>query len=138
MILGPACVLAVLTFFSGLPFFVKVGVAVGLVGLAAAYAMVRLEGRYTIEAYLLHQLGYAQRVHRRSTRGSGGRLRQPRSRAQRNLCSANLGVRPHAEPGSLSRPEKSRLTRRWLLMRWVWLCCRCSWPGWGQGASTSS
>ena len=78
VIVGPACVLAVLTFFSGLPFFVKVGVAVGLVGLAAAYAMVRLEGRFTIEAYLFNRLGYAQRVHRRTRGGAGPASASPR------------------------------------------------------------
>ena len=69
-IVGPAFGVAVLLFFTGLPFFVRVGGAVALVGLAATYALARLQGRYTIEEYLLNRLGYSRRLRRR-VKGGG-------------------------------------------------------------------
>ncbi len=82
-IVGPAFGVAALTFFTGLPFFVRVGVAVALVGLAATYALARVHGRYTVEEYILYRLGYSRRIRRRTKGGAGhvfetGRLqRQP-------------------------------------------------------------
>lgn len=81
IIVGSGCVLGILAFFSSLLFFVRVGIAVGLVGMGAAYALVRIDGRYTVEEYLLHRLGYAQRVRRR-TRGGAG-VASPRGRLER-------------------------------------------------------
>lgn len=88
-IVGPAFGLAVLTFFTGLPFFFKVGLAVGLVGLAGTYALARVEGRLTIEEYVFHRLGFSRRVRWRTKGGAGavaarGRLeRAPASAANR-------------------------------------------------------
>jgi len=69
-IVGPAFGVAVLIFFTGLPFFVRVGGAVAVVGLAAAYALARIQARYTIEEYLLYRLGFSRRLRRR-VKGGG-------------------------------------------------------------------
>jgi len=71
VIVGVAFTFAVLVFFTGLPFFVRVGMAVALVGLAATYALARVEGRYTIEEYWFHRLGFSSRVRRRIKGGKG-------------------------------------------------------------------
>jgi hypothetical protein len=84
-IMGPAFGIAVLIFFTSLPFFVRVGAAVALVGLAATYALARLQGRYTIEEYLLNRLGFSRRLRRRVKGGGeftthlGRRERQTRA-----------------------------------------------------------
>jgi hypothetical protein len=69
-IVGPAFGIAVLIFFTGLPFFVRVGAAVALIGLAATYALARIEARYTIEEYLLNRLGFSRRLRRRVKGGA--------------------------------------------------------------------
>lgn len=82
-IVGPAFGLAALIFFTSVPFFVRVGAAVALVGLSGTYALARVGGRYTIEEYILYRLGFSRRVRRRTKGGAGqvaqaGRLeRQP-------------------------------------------------------------
>jgi hypothetical protein len=84
-IVGPAFGIAVLIFFTGLPFFARVGAAVALVGLAATYALARIQARYTIEEYLLNRLGYSRRLRRRVKGGGeypaylGKRERQARA-----------------------------------------------------------
>lgn len=70
-IVGPAFVVAVLIFFTGLPFFLRVGAAVAVVGLAATYALARVQARYTIEEYLLNRLGFSRRLRRR-VKGAAG------------------------------------------------------------------
>jgi hypothetical protein len=84
-IVGPAFGVAVLIFFTGLPFFARVGAAVAVVGLAATYALARIQARYTIEEYLLNRLGYSRRLRRRVKGGGedagrpGRRERQARA-----------------------------------------------------------
>jgi hypothetical protein len=70
-IVGPAFGVAVLIFFTGLPFFLRVGAAVAVVGLAATYALARVQARYTIEEYLLNRLGFSRRLRRRVKGGQG-------------------------------------------------------------------
>jgi len=71
VIVGPALAIGLLLFFSSAPFFLKVGGAVGLVGLTAALALIRIEKRLTIEKYLLQRMGYLSRVRRRVKGGAG-------------------------------------------------------------------
>jgi len=70
-IVGPAFGIGALILFTGLPFFVRVGAAVVLVGLAATYALARIQARYTIEEYLLNRLGFSRRLRRRVKGGVG-------------------------------------------------------------------
>jgi hypothetical protein len=59
------------------------------VGLAATYALARIQARYTIEEYLMNRLGYSRRLRRRVKGGgeyaglSGRRERQARAPAGR-------------------------------------------------------
>lgn len=99
-IVGSGSVMGVLVFFSSLPFFARVGIAVGLVGISAAYALVRIGGRYTVEEYLLHRLGYAQRVRRR-TRGGAGAA-SPSGRLERE--------EPSPEPVQAAVPRRAWFT----------------------------
>jgi hypothetical protein len=89
-IVGPAFGIAVLIFFTGLPFFVRVGGAVALVGLAATYALARLQGRYTIEEYLLDRLGYSRRLRRR-VKGGGEHAAHPGRRERQAKAPVGRG-----------------------------------------------
>jgi hypothetical protein len=55
-------VLALALMTSGLPFALRIVLALGLVGLAAGLAIFRVDGRLTQEAYLLQRLGYLRRI----------------------------------------------------------------------------
>jgi hypothetical protein len=108
-IVGPAFGLAVLIFFTGLPFFVRVGAAVALVGLAATYALARIEARYTIEEYLLNRLGFSGRLRRRVKGGGeytatlGRRERQTRApigRAETDMRTAWFTIPAERVPAS--------------------------------------
>ena len=71
LIVGLALAIGLILFFSSAPFFLKVGGAVGLVGFAAALALIRIDKRLTIEKYLLQRMGYMSRVRRRVKGGTG-------------------------------------------------------------------
>ena len=112
-IVGPAFGIAVLIFFTGLPFFARVGAAVALVGLAATYALARVQARYTIEEYLLNRLGFSRRLRRRVKGGAGyasGRGKLERQvRAAGHLAETDMRMAWFTIPAERVPPSRTML-----------------------------
>lgn len=127
-IVGPAFGIAVLIFFTGLPFFVRVGVAVALIGLAATYAMARIDARYTVEEYLLNRLGFSRRLRRR-VKGGGEYAATP-GRREREAGVAVGRAEPEARMAWFTIPAERVPTSRTMLVNTIGLALLSAFLAW--------
>jgi len=127
-IVGPAFVIAVLMFFTGLPFFVRVGAAVALVGLAATYALARVQARYTIEEYLLNRLGFSRRLRRRVKGGVG--YTSGTGRLQRGADATTRGVEIDIPRAWLTIPAERVPASRTMLVNTIGLALLSAFLAW--------
>jgi len=130
-VIGGAFTLAVLVLFTGLPFFLRMGMAVAMVGLAAAYALARVEGRYTIEEYFFQRLGFSSRVRRRIKGGKGFILRT--GRLDRGVSTARAARQQRKRATWFTIPAESVPANRVMLVNAIGVALLSAFLAWLGG-----